>query len=117
MLQQYSSVIFIVLIIVVMYFTMIKPQKKRQQQHQQTINSLKKGDHVVTIGRLHGVVDEIDQTNKTVTLDCDGIFLEFDLNAVASVKAADAKPTTETEQPAKSTEAAKDDQAADDSDK
>ncbi|MHA8110913.1 preprotein translocase subunit YajC [Lactobacillaceae bacterium Melli_B4] len=88
--MQYSTLIFIVIIFGVMYFTMIRPQKRRQQQHQETINNLKKGDQVVTIGRLHGVVDSIDKTNKTVTLDCDGIYLEFDLNAVASVKAASA---------------------------
>ncbi len=49
------------------------------------MNQLKKGDHVVTIGRLHGVIDEINQEAKTVTLDCDGIYLVFDMNAIATV--------------------------------
>ncbi|UQS86793.1 preprotein translocase subunit YajC [Nicoliella spurrieriana] len=93
--MQYSSLIFIVIIIVVMYFTMIRPQKRRQQEHQQTINNIKKGDQVVTIGRLHGVVDSINRDTKTVTLDCDGIYLEFDLNAIASVTAATAADTNE----------------------
>ncbi|MBW1605788.1 preprotein translocase subunit YajC [Lactobacillus sp. Sy-1] len=102
--MQYQTLIFVVLIIVVMYFTMIRPQKKRQQEHQKTINNLSKGDHVVTIGRLHGVVDTIDKSNNTVTLDCDGIYLEFDLNAIASVKAATtaAASTSEDNDDAKS---------------
>ena len=41
---------------------------------------------MITIGRLHGVVDEINEAEKTVTLDCDGIYLVFDLSAIASVK-------------------------------
>ncbi|UQS85193.1 preprotein translocase subunit YajC [Apilactobacillus apisilvae] len=69
----------------IMYFLIIRPQKKQQQKHAETLKQLQKGDHVVTIGRLHGVVDEIDTENKTVTLDCDGIYLVFDMSAVAKV--------------------------------
>ena len=60
---------------VVLYFLMIRPQRKQQQKHQDTLSKLQKGDHVITIGRLHGVVDEINNEDKTVTLDADGIFL------------------------------------------
>lgn len=68
-----------------MYFLMIRPQRRQQKKHQDTLSQLKKGDHVITIGRLHGVIDEINNEAKTVTLDCDGIYLVFDLNAIASV--------------------------------
>ncbi|GAX03759.1 preprotein translocase subunit YajC [Secundilactobacillus pentosiphilus] len=81
----YSSMLLIVVMIVAMYFLMIRPQRKQQKKHQDTLNQLKKGDHVVTIGRLHGVIDEINMEAKTVTLDCDGIYLVFDLNAIAKV--------------------------------
>lgn len=57
---------------------------------------------MITIGRLHGVVDEINEAEKTVTLDCDGIYLVFDLSAIASVK-----------QPAVVAPAANDNQKAD----
>lgn len=77
--------LLIVVMIVAMYFLMIRPQRKQQKKHQDTLNQLKKGDHVVTIGRLHGVIDEINQEAKTVTLDCDGIYLVFDMNAIATV--------------------------------
>jgi len=82
---SYSSMLLIVVMIVAMYFLMIRPQRKQQKKHQDTLSQLKKGDHVVTIGRLHGVVDEINNEAKTVTLDCDGIYLVFDLNAIGSV--------------------------------
>ncbi|WP_369473188.1 preprotein translocase subunit YajC [Secundilactobacillus kimchicus] len=83
--SSYSGIILIVVMIVAMYFLMIRPQRKQQQKHQSTLSQLQKGDHVITIGRLHGVVDEINREAGTVTLDCDGIYLVFDLNAIATV--------------------------------
>lgn len=86
---------------------MIRPQKKQQQQWQNMINNLKKGDHVVTRGGLHGVIDTIDKANKTVTLDCDGIFLTFSLNAIGNVQKAPAAQQTEAPAEEKAAEPAK----------
>ena len=92
---QMASILFIVVMFAFLYFFMIRPQRKQQQQHQQMLSKIKRGDKVTTIGRLHGVVDEVNETEKTVTLDCDGIFLVFDLNAVAKISpAADAQAQT-----------------------
>ena len=44
------------LILAIMYFMMIRPQAKRQKEKQLMLNSLKKGDKVVTIGGIHGTV-------------------------------------------------------------
>ena len=82
---SYSTILMFVVIIVIMYFMMIRPQKKQQQKRQEMMSSLKRGDRVVTIGGLHGVVDSINQEEKTVTLDCDGIYLVFNLGAVGRV--------------------------------
>lgn len=76
----------IVVLFALMYFLMIRPQRKQQQKRQEQLSKVKQGDQVVTIGRLHGVVDEINEVDKTVTLDCDGIYLVFDLSAIAQVK-------------------------------
>ncbi|EHL95593.1 preprotein translocase, YajC subunit [Lentilactobacillus parafarraginis F0439] len=76
----------IVVLFALMYFLMIRPQRKQQQKRQEQLSKVKQGDQVVTIGRLHGVVDEINEADKTVTLDCDGIYLVFDLSAIAQVK-------------------------------
>ena len=103
------SIIMIVVLFGLMYFMMIRPQKKQQQQWQNMINNLKKGDHVVTRGGLHGVIDSIDKANKTVTLDCDGIFLTFSLNAIGNVQSA---PAAQSAQPAAKKEKA-DSQAED----
>ena len=86
-----SSIIFFVLILGLMYFMMIRPQQKQQKKRQEMMNTLSVGDSVVTIGRLHGVVDSIDEDAKTVTLDCDGIYLVFDRMAIMRVDKATTK--------------------------
>ncbi|MCG0677772.1 preprotein translocase subunit YajC [Lactiplantibacillus plantarum] len=86
---QMASILFIVVMFAFLYFFMIRPQRKQQQKHQQMLSKIKRGDKVTTIGRLHGVVDEVNETEKTVTLDCDGIYLVFDLNAVAKISPAE----------------------------
>ncbi|UBM05447.1 preprotein translocase subunit YajC [Enterococcus mundtii] len=77
-------VMFVALL--VMWFFMSRTQKKQQQERQNLLDSMKAGDEVVTIGGLHGVVSEIDETNRTVVLDCEGIFLEYDRAAIKTVK-------------------------------
>ncbi len=84
-----TSILFIVVMFAFLYFFMIRPQRKQQQQHQSMLSKIKRGDKVTTIGRLHGVVDEVNEADKTVTLDCDGIFLVFDLSAIAKIASAD----------------------------
>lgn len=85
-----TTIIMFVVLFVLMYFIMIRPQKKQQQQHQEMINSLHVGDHVVMISRLHGKIDKINKADGTVSVDCDGIYLTFDVNAVMNVIPATA---------------------------
>lgn len=93
-----STIVFFILIFGLMYFMMIRPQRKQQQKRQEMMNQLNVGDEVVTIGRLHGVVDSIDNEAKTVTLDCDGIYLVFDRMAIMRVeKKQNVAPSSTTE--------------------
>lgn len=73
------------------YFTVIKPQKKQQQQRQEMMNQLKKGDSVEMVDGLRGKIDSINDADKTIVLDADGIYLTFSRLAVRTVlKQADA---------------------------
>lgn len=80
------SIFPFLLIMGVMYFVMIRPQQKQAQKAQEMLNSLEKGDAVVTIGGLHGVVDELDADGKTIVLDCEGIYLTFERRAVSRIE-------------------------------
>lgn len=68
-----------------MWFFLIRPQKNQQKKTQEMLNQIKRGDKVITIGGLHGVVEEVDATNNTITLDCEGIFLTFERRAISRV--------------------------------
>ncbi|MBS7578265.1 MULTISPECIES: preprotein translocase subunit YajC [unclassified Enterococcus] len=78
-------IIIIVAMVGLMWF-MQRGQKKQAQQRQELLNNMKPGDEIVTIGGLHGVLSELDETNSTITLDCEGVYLEFDRAAVKTVK-------------------------------
>ncbi|WEG73439.1 preprotein translocase subunit YajC [Vagococcus intermedius] len=78
-----------------MMFFMTRSQKKQQKQRQELLNSMDVGSKVVTIGGLHGVVSEINTEKSTVILDCEGIFLEFNRVAIATVTPTEETATVE----------------------
>ena len=62
-----ASVGPLVLMFAVFYFLLIRPQQKRAKQHKEMVNSLRKGDEVITSGGLYGRI--VDTQEETVTLD------------------------------------------------
>lgn len=59
----------ILILVVMFYFLLIRPQQKRFNEHKSMIDSLKKGDRVVTAGGLVGVVDRIGDNADEVIVD------------------------------------------------
>ena len=51
------------LILVIFYFVLIRPQQKRVQEHTKFLDSLKKGDDVITESGLFGTVVGIDDSS------------------------------------------------------
>ena len=97
-----GAMLFPLIIVGGMMFFMTRSQKKQQNQRQELLNSMKTGDEIVTIGGLYGVVHEVNSDKGTVIIDCEGIYLEFERNAIKTVKAntdfaaAEVADTTET---------------------
>jgi len=76
------NIIFIVAMIAVFYFFMIRPQNKKRKKMQEMRDNLKKGDHVQTIGGIHGKVAEIKET--TIILQVEGgVKLKVERTAVS----------------------------------
>ncbi|MNI76968.1 preprotein translocase subunit YajC [compost metagenome] len=74
----------LVLMFVVLYFLLIRPQQKKQKVRNQMLQSLKKGDKVVTIGGLHGSIMEI--TDDIIVLRVnDTSKMTFDRSAINTV--------------------------------
>jgi preprotein translocase subunit YajC len=76
----------IILMFAVLYFLLIRPQQKQQKAVRQMQEGLKKGDKVVTIGGLHGVVDSLDES-KIVIKANDNTRLTFDRRAIKEASA------------------------------
>jgi len=74
----------IILMLVIFYFLLIRPNQKRQKQVREMQANIKKGDSIVTIGGLHGVVDAIDEDQLVIL--CHNSKLTFDRAAVREVK-------------------------------
>lgn len=81
-----------------MYFMMIRPQQKQAKETQKMLDSLEKGDSVVTIGGLNGIIDEVNTEAHTVILDCEGIYLTFERRAISKVVEKGSSTVTSTEE-------------------
>ena len=80
-----SAPVMIILMIVMFYFLLIRPQQKQRKEQEARVNSLEKGDKVVTIGGVHSVVHHISE--KTVTLKLsEGVFVPFEKSSIQSVE-------------------------------
>lgn len=73
------------IIFAIFYFFIYRPQKKRETEHQEMVNSLKKGDQIVTIGGIHGTIKQIDDDSVLAQVDSNGVKLRFDKQAIANV--------------------------------
>ena len=78
---NWSFLVMMGLIFVVMYFFMIRPQQKKQKELANFRNSLAKGDKVVTIGGMYGVISEVKDKYVIVEVDSN-VKLRFDKSAI-----------------------------------
>lgn len=79
-----TTLVTFVLIILIFYFLIIRPQKKRDKEAKAMIDSLKKGDKVVTIGGIHGTVVAVKDNTVVVKVD-DSARIEFSKSAISTV--------------------------------
>lgn len=87
------------ILIVVFYFFMYRPQKKQEKERVRFLRSLKKNDHVVTAGGIHGVIKLL--RDKYVLLEISPkTVIKIDKTAIVSgdVTLTDEEPAEESAQ-------------------
>jgi preprotein translocase subunit YajC len=80
----FISILPLVFIFAIFYFLMIRPQSKRAKEHKQLVESLKKGDEVVTGGGMLGRITEVGENFVQLEV-ADGIQLRVQKHAVGSL--------------------------------
>ncbi len=84
------------LIIVVFYFLVIRPQSKKSKDSKKMLESLRKGDRVVTIGGMHGYVESVKDDAVVLKVD-DNVKLRFSKSAVSQVLERKEEPAASKE--------------------
>jgi len=74
----------LVAIIGIFYFLIIRPQSKKQKETKKMLEALKKGDKIVTIGGIHGVIQTVRDNTVIIKVD-ENTKLEFSRSAISSV--------------------------------
>ena len=78
---DWSFWIMMLLIFVVMWLFMIRPQQKKQKELAKFRNALQKGDKIVTIGGIYGVVSDVKEKYIEIEVDSN-VKLRVDRSAI-----------------------------------
>ena len=62
----FVQIIPLILIFAIFWFLIIRPQQKKIKEHNNMVNSVKKGDHVVTGGGLIGPVTNVSDNEVDI---------------------------------------------------
>lgn len=84
--SPWSGIWMIALIFIIFYFLLIRPQQKKQKEHQKLLESLSKGDRVVTSGGIYGTVIGVKE-NIVVLKIAEDVKIEVAKSAVTAVVA------------------------------
>ena len=81
-------------IFVVFYLLLIRPQRKkekdRQRQREEMLGNLKRNDHIVTIGGVHGIVASVGEKEVAIKIDERGdVKMRFSRDAISKVVGRD----------------------------
>jgi preprotein translocase subunit YajC len=70
-------------IILVFWLFMIRPQAKKAKEQKKFVDNMQKGDKIVTIAGIHGVINKINEDN-TIQLEVSpGSYLKIEKSSVS----------------------------------
>jgi len=67
----------LILIFVIFYFFLIRPQQKKVKEHKTMVESLKRGDKVITSGGITGTVERIVDNDKVEVVIAENVKVEI----------------------------------------
>ncbi|MCA9726414.1 MAG: preprotein translocase subunit YajC [Candidatus Eisenbacteria bacterium] len=79
-----GNLFLILSFMLIFYFLLLRPQQKRQRQAQKMLESLKRGDQVVTSGGIHGTILNVKDDVVVLKID-ENVKIEVSKSAVTGV--------------------------------
>ena len=81
----FAQFIPLILIFVIFYFFLIRPQQKRVKDHKAMVESLKRGDEVITSGGIIGIVDRVMEDDRIEVIIGEGTKVQIIRSTITSL--------------------------------
>ena len=83
--QGFAQFIPLILIFVIFYFFLIRPQQKRVKDHKAMVESLKRGDEIITSGGIIGTIDKVMEDDRIEVLIGDNVKVQIIKSTITSL--------------------------------
>ena len=83
--QGIAQFIPLILIFVIFYFFLIRPQQKRVKDHKAMVESLKRGDEVITSGGIIGTIDRVMEDDRIEVVISDNVKVQIIRSTITSL--------------------------------
>ena len=84
-MEAFAQFIPLILIFAIMYFLLIRPQQRKLKDHKKMVESLRRGDMIVTQGGLIGKVTKVKEDNELEVELAEGVKVRVVQSTVAQV--------------------------------
>lgn len=91
-LETVQPLIMMGLVMIVIYFFMLRPQMKKAKDEKKFREAIKKGDRIVTIGGIHGKINEIREDSFIIEVEGNNR-LKIEKSAVSMTSSATLNET------------------------
>ena len=75
----------LILIFVIFYFFLIRPQQKRVKDHKAMVESLKRGDEIITSGGIIGTIDRVMEDDRIEVVISDNVKVQIIRSTITSL--------------------------------
>ena len=81
----FAQFIPLILIFVIFYFFLIRPQQKRVKDHKAMVESLKRGDEIITSGGIIGTIDRVMEDDRIEVIIGDDVKVQIIRSTITSL--------------------------------
>ena len=75
----------LILIFVIFYFFLIRPQQKRVKDHKAMVQSLKRGDEIITSGGIIGTIDRVMEDDRIEVIIGENVKVQIIRSTITSL--------------------------------